>query len=49
MAGDFQALVFWYIILICYSHDTHTIAPATAPLLLHEPEHYALAENRVSQ
>ena len=49
MAGDFQALVFWYIILICYPHDTHTVAATAAPLPLYEPEHYALAENRVSQ
>jgi hypothetical protein len=49
MAGDFLAPVFWYIILICYPHDTHTIAPTPAPLLLYDPEHYVLAENKVSQ
>ena len=49
MAGDFQALVFWYIILIYYPHDTYAMALTPAPLLLYEPEHYALAENRVSQ
>ena len=38
---------FWYIILICYPHVTHTIAPA--PLLLCEPEHYALTSDKVSQ
>ena len=49
MARDFRAPVFWYIILICYPHVTHTIAPAPAPLLLCEPEHYAMAGNKVTQ
>ena len=40
---------FWYIILMCYQHVTHTIAPGPGPLLLHEPEDYALAENKVPE
>ena len=39
--------VFWYIILICYQHVTHTIALGPGSLLLSEPEEYALAENKV--
>ena len=46
MARDFQAPVFWYIILICYQHVTQTIAPDPGPLLLYEPEDDALTSDK---
>ena len=38
---------FWYIILMCYQHVTHAIAPDPGPLLLYEPEDYALTSDKV--
>ena len=46
MARGFWAPVFWYIILICYQHTTHIIAPSPAPVLIYELGDYALVENK---